>query len=392
MSLKLFSVLLGISLCCSIGAAEEQPETVAISVSPNVKPAVPRPIPARPGGNEVTEPGPMEPEMKPVDPAAPPMDAGPQLPDAGPRLPAAPVYNWNEAWHEKPVAVLGIDITNFPEIMAVVSLRKDLYTPVTDVRLNELEVSEDEAPQQITSLAPCVPDKIPGEPLSIMFLIDASGSMQKYIDVVQSSVSRFVDRFHDDDEAGVVAFADQAVASTPPTNNKKKVQKAIFEIKPRGFTALYDSVDMGTRMLAQCPGRKAIILITDGKDDDGTGVPLSRATLDRVVDQALGWRIPVFIIGIGEEVSLPDMQALARRTGGEFLFAPTGEDVDALYSVVARRLGRGDQGYYQLTYRTSQFDRDGTNRTIIVKFRDDVGVAQYPAPRHLLWPLSKVFQ
>ncbi|MCA9440767.1 MAG: hypothetical protein KC964_08180, partial [Candidatus Omnitrophica bacterium] len=77
--------------------------------------------------------------------------------------------------------------------------------------------------------------------------------------------------------------------------------------------------------------------------------------------------------------------------GGEFLFAPSGEDVDALYSIVARRLGRGDQGYYQLTYRTSQYEKDGTTRTIIVKYQGDAGAAQYPAPRNLFWPLSKVF-
>ncbi|MCA9432196.1 MAG: VWA domain-containing protein [Candidatus Omnitrophica bacterium] len=393
MYLKPFCFFLAFSLFGTPVRAEE-PETVVISPGREIQPAVPRPIPSNQGAGEMIEPGPMEPEMRPIGASGPDagqMEAGPQLPDAGPRLPQAPVYNWNEAWHEKPVAILGIDITNFPEVMAVVSLRKDLYTPVDDVRLNEIKVSEDEAPQQITSLAPCIPDRIPGDPLSIMFLIDASGSMQEYIDVVQSSASRFVDRFAEDDRAGVVAFSDHAVHTTQLTDNKDKVKTGLFEINPRGFTALYDSVDMGTRQLANCQGKKAIILVTDGKDDDGTGVPLSRATLEGVIEQARMWRIPIFAIGIGDEISLPALQSLARKTGGEFLFAPSGEDVDALYSIVARRLGRGDQGYYQLTYRTSQYEKDGTTRTIIVKYQGDAGAAQYPAPRNLFWPLSKVF-
>jgi len=393
MYLKPFCFFLAFSLFGTPSTAED-PETVVISPGPKVEPAVPRPIPPRPGADEAYQPGPMEPEMRPIVPGTLPpeeMWAGPRVPEGGPRLPPAPTFNWNEAWHEKPVAILGIDITNFPEIMAVISLRKDMYTPVTDVLINDLEVSEDEAPQTITSLAPCVPDRIPGEPLSLMFLIDSSGSMQEYIDVVQSSASRFVDRLRLDDRAGVVAFSDRAVHTEPLTDNKKKVQKALFEIQPRGFTALYDSIDMGTQGLAHCPGKKAIILVTDGKDDDGTGVPLSRATREGVIQQARAWRIPIFIIGIGDEISLPDLQRLARETGGEFLFAPSGEDVDALYTVVARRLGRGDSGYYQLTYRTTNFEKDATTRTIIVKYLGDAGAAQYPAPRNLLWPLSKVF-
>ncbi len=393
MYLKPFCYFLAISMF-GMPAGAEDPETVVLSPGSKVEPAIPRPIAPKQSPDEIIHPGPMDPEMKPVSPDAESPDVNivvPQVPDSGPQLPKAPVYNWNEAWHEKPVSILGIDISNFPEVMAVISLRKDMYTPVTDVRINDLEVSEDEAPQQITSLAPCVPDRIPGDPLSIMFLIDASGSMQKYIDVVQSSASRFVDRFHDDDRAGVVAFSDRAVHTTPLTDNKKKVQKGVFEINPRGFTALYDSVDMGTQGLSNCPGKKAIILVTDGKDDDGTGVPLSKATRDGVIEKARAWRIPIFIIGIGEDISLPDLQKLARDTGGEFLFAPSGEDVDALYSVVARRLGRGDSGYYQITYRTSQYEKDATTRTLIVKHLDNAGAAQYPAPRHLFWPLSKVF-
>ena len=393
MYLKPFCFFLILALFGTLSGAED-PETVVLSPGTQVEPAVPRPIPSRDSSVRTVEPGPMEPEMKPVEPGSGSINdepAGPQLPGASSETPVAPVYNWNEAWHEKPVAILGIDISNFPEIMVIVSLRKDMYTPVTDVRINDLEISEDEAPQQITSLAPCVPEHIPGEPLSLMFLIDASGSMQKYIDVVQSSASRFVDRLHDDDRAGVVAFSDHAVQTTPMTDNKKKVQKGLFEIKPRGFTALYDTVDKGTQVLANCPGKKAIILVTDGKDDDGTGVPLSRATRDQVIEQARAWRIPVFIIGIGEEISVPNLQKLARETGGEFLFAPSGEDVDTLYTIVARRLGRGEQGYYQLNYRTSQYEKDATIRTIIVKYREDAGAAQYPAPRNLFWPLSKVF-
>jgi len=83
---------------------------------------------------------------------------------------------------------------------------------------------------------------------------------------------------------------------------------------------------------------------------------------------------------------------MANETGGDFLFAPNGEDVDELYQDVARTLGRGDEGFYKANYHATQGQKDSTTRTVIVRYRNSSAVARYPAPRNLFWPLSKVVQ
>jgi hypothetical protein len=143
-------------------------------------------------------------------------------------------------------------------------------------------------------------------------------------------------------------------------------------------------------MLSSCGDRRAIILVTDGKDDDGTGVQLSRRSLEDVLKLANETGIPIFAIGIGDGISHKVLERMGEETKGDFLFAPTGEEVEEMYKDVARMLGRGDEGYYKLTYRASEDERDGTTRTIILKYRHWVGLADYPAPRSYIWPISKV--
>jgi len=293
-------------------------------------------------------------------------------------------------WKELKIRILGIDRTEFPEMLVVFSVKDYEGKPVMRMVPDFLEITEDEAPQAITSLAPCVPGQLPGEPLTLMLLMDSSGSMQRYIDVVQTAAARFVERFREDDRAGVVAFCNQPVVLTELTNNQKKLKKGIYNVRLRGFTALYDSVYLGLQMLSPCGGRRAIILVTDGKDDDGTGAQLSRRSLDEVLAAAKKWKIPVFVVGIGHEISQRVLEKMGNETGGDFLFAPTGDEVDGLYKEVARLLGRGDEGYYKATYRASADEKDGTQRTVIVRYENASGRAEYPAPRTLFWPLSKV--
>lgn len=347
-------------------------------------PAVPRPLPGQetvPGFTEVF------PEEGPIEPTVPTPLYGPPAPEEPKvereRGPDPMLDGAN-------IPILGIDRTDFPEIMVVFGLKDDQGKPITDINRRYLEVTEDEAPQDILSLNRAIPERIPGPPLNIMFLIDSSGSMQAYMDVVQNAAARFVENFHEEDSAGVVGFCQEPIVIEPPTPKIKTIQKGIYSLRPRGFTALYDSVYLGLRMLSTCGDRRAIILVTDGKDDDGTGVQLSRRSLDDVLKFANETGIPIFVIGIGDGISHKVLERMGEETKGDFLFAPTGEEVEGLYKDVARMLGRGDEGYYKLHYHASEDERDGTTRTIILKYRHWVGLAEYPAPRSYIWPISKV--
>lgn len=288
-------------------------------------------------------------------------------------------------WDGRRLNILGIDRSDFPDILVLMQVKDHQGLPELQVNLEGFQVTEDEAPQPVIEVGPCTPARYPGEPLSLVLLVDTSGSMQKFIDRVQASIYRFTQRLRDDDQLALVGFCNQPVLITPLTSNKKKMLKGIYRLNPRGFTALYDSLYTGVQNLQSCGGRKAIILLTDGKDDDGTGAQLSRTPLDSAIMAAQRNHLPVYTIGLGEEVSQSTLEKIANETGGEYLFSPNAADLDDLYTEIANELGRGEEGYYRLTYRATEANKDGSDRTLIIRYEDGTAIASYPAPRKL-WP------
>ncbi|NUN97742.1 MAG: VWA domain-containing protein, partial [Candidatus Omnitrophica bacterium] len=143
--------------------------------------------------------------------------------------------------------------------------------------------------------------------------------------------------------------------------------------------------------LKDCGGTRAMVLISDGRDEDGTGRQLSRTSLETAISAAKKAKMPVFAIGIGQDVGRPILERIADETGGGYLHSPEGQDLDRLYTEIARRLGRGDEGYFKLVYRSTHPEKDGSTRTIVLWNDKTRAVANYPAPRGLLWPLTKGF-
>ncbi len=341
--------------------------------------AVPRPLPGR------EAPPPLITETSPENEGQTTIE--PLIEDARPKASetTSPDSGMVTGWDGKRLSILGIDRSAFPEILILLQVRDPNGLPSLQINLNGFEVSEDEAPQPISNVAPAVPAQYPGDPISLAILIDSSGSMQKHMGAVKAAATRFVQRLRDDDQAAVIGFCSQPVQLSPMTKSKKRMVKGINNLYPRGFTALYDSVYMGVENLRGCGGRKAIVLLTDGKDDDGTGVQLSHVSLEKVVSAAQRLHVPIYIIGIGPEIGQDVLERMANETGGEFLQAPTGTDIDDLYTEIARELGRGDEGYVSITYRATEDEKDGTKRTVIIRYSGANAVATYPAPRKFPW-------
>ena len=341
--------------------------------------AVPRPLPGTdPLPSPPIESLPEEQEQTTVEPLI--QDARPK--DSGIPSPSTEIVS---RWDGQRLNILGIDRSEFPEILVLLQVRDPNGLPSLEINLNGFEVSEDEAPQPINHVAPAVPAQYPGDPISLAILVDSSGSMQKHMGLVISAATRFVQRLRDDDQAAVVGFCSQPVQLSPMTKSKKRMIKGINNLYPRGFTALYDSVYLGVENLRGCGGRKAIVLLTDGKDDDGTGAQLSQTSLDRTISAAQKLHVPIYIIGVGSEIGRDVLERMANDTGGEFLHAPTSADIDDLYTEIARELGRGDEGYVSITYRATEDEKDGSTRTVIVRYAGANAVATYPAPKKFPW-------
>lgn len=122
---------------------------------------------------------------------------------------------------------------------------------------------EDGKPQKVEYLS------TQDTPLNIVLLVDASQSAQEIFDKIKNAASQFIKQLRPTDRCMVVSFDNTARVKSEFTNNQNTLENAIKKIvlSQKGGTLLRDTISvMVEKELVKVKGRKAIILITDGKD------------------------------------------------------------------------------------------------------------------------------
>ena len=86
-------------------------------------------------------------------------------------------------------------------------------------------------------------------------------------------------------------------------------------------------------------GARAIVLLTDGKDEKGKGRCSTYAVSD-VIDGATTKtiRVPIYTIGVGPKIDAQELGRISRLTGGRNLIAETVSELKAFYQIIADQL------------------------------------------------------
>ncbi len=182
--------------------------------------------------------------------------------------------------------------------------------------------------------------------LSLVLILDVSGSMAGKLGQLQVAASRFVDQLEDTDEVALYAFDHATRMLSDLTLDHDKVKEQIWELSPGGGTALYDAVvkTIGEN-LRYVPGRKAMFVFSDGQDRH------SFASLERVVRMASDHSVLIYTVGSGEdEASLlarDDLTALATQTGGKAYFIRRARQLEGVFDAIIDDL----RAQYVLSYR-----------------------------------------
>ena len=86
------------------------------------------------------------------------------------------------------------------------------------------------------------------------------------------------------DRVGVITFADRPELVQDLTAIREFILRAIGNYQATGGTALYDAVFASLERLKKAEGRTAIVVLTDGRDENNPGTgPGSVHTLDEVL-------------------------------------------------------------------------------------------------------------
>lgn len=229
-----------------------------------------------------------------------------------------------------------------------------------DVTREDLVVVEDGVPQTVEAFSEAT------SPVSIVLALDESGSMRRSAEGVKAAARSFVQAARQDDRLAVLRFSDRAAMAHELTRFRSDAMKAIDEYTSHGGTALWDAVHESLGPLRKAEGRRVIVVMTDGRDENAAASgPGSATTFERLLEELRSTGAMVYAIGLGSNVDRERLQALASRTGGEAYFPATVEEVSAEYARVVENLRR----QYVIGYTSTNSRRDGGWRAVTVASR-----------------------
>jgi len=107
------------------------------------------------------------------------------------------------------------------------------------------------------------------EPLNVALLLDTSRSTKDVLDKIKDAAKDFIKLLQPKDRAMVMTFDFEVKVLSPLTDDRKKLEKAIKQVQvgEKVGTVMRDAVvEAVDRNMTNVKGRKAIILLTDGKD------------------------------------------------------------------------------------------------------------------------------
>jgi VWFA-related protein len=105
------------------------------------------------------------------------------------------------------------------------------------------------------------------KPFSVVLMLDTSPSTQFRLEDIQDAAISFVSQLRADDKVMVLSFNNDISVLSEFTTDRSKLTRAIRRAHTDDGTRLYDAVDLViNRELSRIPGRKAIVLFTDGVD------------------------------------------------------------------------------------------------------------------------------
>ena len=226
----------------------------------------------------------------------------------------------------------------------------------------DVEVYEDGVPQDVTYFQEASGASDQKIPLSVVLVLDSSGSMAKSMPFLRQAAITFVRKLEDVDSGLVVQFNTSVKGSAEFTGDVDRLEQFVESLEAWGGTALYDAVHYGLDRVRDQPGRKAVIVFSDGADHN------SSTSEQEAVDYARSVEATVYSVLIhGEEGMLGRsprgfLRKIAQETGGAYFFPDKVGDLIKIFAGISDELHH----HYALGY-TPKKAPDGTWRTIEVR-------------------------
>jgi Ca-activated chloride channel family protein len=237
------------------------------------------------------------------------------------------------------------------QITAVVSERGRF---IKGLPKTAFEVREDGVPQTIAHFS------AEGSPLEIVVAIDVSASMTNAMPQLRNAVKKFLSALGPDDQVTLAAFNDNLFTLTRRETSAEQRLRAVDRLAPWGGTALYDVIVRGLQQLSRQPGRRVLVVFTDG--DDRT----SHATIESVEQAVRASDATLFMVGLDRGARNANLKSGIERlvdlSGGRALFVERSERLAEPFAEIIEELAN----QYLIGFESTNHRRDGAWRELTV--------------------------
>jgi Ca-activated chloride channel homolog len=282
-----------------------------------------------------------------------------------------------------PPAVRGDDdpVKTF-EVRLPVTVTGKKKSLISGLTRGDFAVFEDGVQQEVTFFT----DEKTNPPVYVGVLMDTSESTKGKMKFSKEAARNFiytVTRLRKD-KAAFMTFDHEVNLRQDFTDKLDLLDKAVDRVSKTGSqTALYDAVwQFSDEKLRNAPGRRVIVLITDGDDT------FSRAELRDAIDIAQRTETTIFAISTKEGFlgSVPGVEAgtvkdkgdklliqLCEETGGEAFFTGDMLELEKAFKKISEEL----RSQYIITYRPANQNYDGKERKVEVRFTNRAKTEEY---------------
>ena len=234
---------------------------------------------------------------------------------------------------------------------------------VTDLTGEHFEILEDGKPQTLKYFirgdqADAAPE------LHIGLLFDTSGSMSADIATARTAAIKFLNALPEAKDITLVDFDSEVRLAKYGQQDFPRIVERIRNRKPEGFTAMYDALGQYVNGANAEPGRKVMVLFTDGGDTR------SALGFTDVMTLLRGSDVTVYPVGFMQNQSSSSrnlqrvrLAQIAEESGGEAFFPLSMKEIEAAYERILIQV----RAQYTLGYVSTNTAQDGRWRKVEIK-------------------------
>ena len=257
---------------------------------------------------------------------------------------------------------------------------------IPNLSKTDFQVFEDNVQQEVVRFEPVT------SPVSVVLLLDASGSTKERWKVIKKAARKFIDTLNPDTPIAVAAFTRRFMVICDFTCDRKLMIERLDHTKNlQSGTAFYDAAWSALNLLKEVKEqRKAIVVMTDGVDNSLSSDEYEpKHPFDELMGRIGQEEVTIYPIYFDTEYEVvvrqrgsdthesyvtarQQLQQIADETGGTLFKADRAEDLEGVYQRVASEL----QTLYSVSYNPADKNYNGNWRNVGVKVKQGGAMAR----------------